>query len=438
MGRNTTPPSQRRDAQPEGSGVELFACADCGNTREVKRTAKGAKRRPNGWKSSGDKLFCAKCWGKHYFLRAITMTVASPVGHDWPDLRRRLSECWAASTRLANWAVTELAKADVIRVGDSQNLGPMPYIYLYQEARKRFPELPPKCVVATLHNVEQRYRRARLAVMWRAEASLQRFRYPMPYTIPLQGWKAYYGEDNVPLVDLHLGDEHYTLRLSAGPNNRRQLSAFAKIVSGAAVPAEVALYRKRASSGDHRPCVEDREPAGGQRALYRIMVKLVAWLPRPMCPRPRTGVLDVRTESDAFLVAFAPDREPWKLNADHVRRWIMRHRRLLDRVAEDTKHEKRWPKRIRRQLDDYRTIAVERHNRRMQTFCHQAAAMVAGYAERLGVAEVQFNATDKGYFSSFPWYVFQEMLQTKLNERSIQFSAVPDKQDSGSDQRLAA
>jgi hypothetical protein len=276
-------------------------------------------------------------------------------------------------------------------------------------------------------------------VIWRSEASLPRYRYPVPLPVRKQGWKVRYGNDNVPLIDVTLCETPFTLRLCGGPQYRRQLKAFAQLVSGDAVRCELTLYRQRASAGDHRAGLEDRNPGGGQRVLYRVMVKMTAWLPRDSNDRNRTGTLEVRTGDKSFLTATMAGRAPWTLNADHVSRWIARHRRFIDRMNEDSKFEMRWPKRKRRQMTDHRGKVVELHRRRMDSFCHQSAAMLAGYAARNEISEVRYDPKDKSYFPQFPWFKLRQLLAIKLDERGIQFVVVgEDAADNDAEVNLAA
>jgi hypothetical protein len=221
-------------------------CSVCGMARKTKPTANGLLRLPTGWHRWSDKPFCANCWLKKYALRTVTFPVTGPVGREWKDLRIALAACWAQSTGLANWCVTELAKADVVRMPNDSKIPAMPRVYLYPEARRRFPEMSVAALTAVLHATENRYRKARLEVIWRCEANLPRYRYPAPYPVSKPAWKARYGPDNIPLVDVPLAGERWTLRLDRWWNRKRPLLSFNRIVSGEAVKGELAIYRVRA------------------------------------------------------------------------------------------------------------------------------------------------------------------------------------------------
>lgn len=418
--------------------MKSLSCCECGTLHEAKPTVNDNPRLPRGWKKHDGHVYCAGCWSNRYALRSVVIPVASPVSCDWETFKAALATCWDQSTGLANWAVTELAKADVTRMPGDSCLPSMPPVYLYPRARALFPLLPSKTLNAVLNNVQKRYCKSRLGVIWRSDTSLQRYRYPVPYPVPSQAWKARYGDGNVPLIEMRLGNEPFTLRLRGGYPNRRQLQTFAKIVSGQAVKSELAIYRQRASLGDHRSVIEAREPGGGARVCYSVLAKLTCWVPRTVSHTEREGALEVRTASDSFLIANASGHQPWILNADHVRRWVASYRKRLHRLSEDTKYEKRWPKRARRQMADFRAALVERQRRRVDTFCHQAAAMLAGYAERIRVARMEYDDTDRSFVDEFPWYRFQQLLEAKLAARGIEFLLVRTSGDAASAERKAA
>ena len=170
------------------SDLIAISCSRCGQGKDAKAGKQGAKL-PRGWKRREDEIICPACWSKAFVLRALTMPVAGPHGDlDWPGLRESLSGAWRDATSLANWAITELAKADVIRRPDMDKMPPAPQPYLYPGARVRCPQMDPQSVVSLLHAVEGKYRATRYDVLWRGAASLPNFRYPMPYPVNAQGW----------------------------------------------------------------------------------------------------------------------------------------------------------------------------------------------------------------------------------------------------------
>ena len=316
----------------------MMQCIHCSVTSEH------PTRLPRGWKRrQDDQPICAKCWGKRYILRAVTIPVVGPIDGTWEELRDDLRDAWVDVTALSNWLMTEYYVRDVRRT-DQPKLPPQPRTYLYPEATARFPSILSNTVAAIDHAISSTYRAARYKLIWSGEVSLPTYRYPAPVVIPSRAWQPEYGKDNVPVVQVTLrrNARRWALRLRGGREYRRQLVAFSQMVAGVAVIAEMALYRQRANAADHRSGVADRD-SGGQKARYRVMCKMVAWLPREPASKG-DGVLSARTDKDSLLIALnAKDEKLWVLNADQVRRWAAEHRRKLNRWSNDQKAENRPP-----------------------------------------------------------------------------------------------
>jgi len=394
-------------------------CRECLSLVQVKPTRDHAPRLPTGWHRhpKDGALLCARCWHQSFILRAVTFPIAGPVGASWPQLRETLETCWAGSTALSNWAVTEYRLRDVTRRAGMDRLPRMEPIYVYPKARELYPDVDPSALVQLLRSIEGRYRKARYSLIWQSASALPTYRYPVPYPIHNQAWSARVGEDGEAFVDVRLGGQRWTLRLRTGPEFRRQLNAFRAIASGGAVQGSLELYRQRANAGDHRPSLEDHAAGGGARVQYRVMAKLVAWLPRtPRRAEPRKGIMQLRTGPDAFWIAICESRE-WRLNADHVRRWVAAYRRRLERLAEDARVE--TSRGSHQAVADMRARVVLKQRHRLDSFCHEASALAAEWAKREGVEAVQYDDSVRSFLPSFPWFQVREKLATKLDERGI-------------------
>jgi hypothetical protein len=374
------------------------ACDYCGRAARKKRL-------PPGWKRHQDKVACAACWAERYLLRAISLPVASPVNLTWAELRTRLKPLWRETTRASNWMMTELYKRDIRRAPMDTKMPPMQPCYLYPEARVLFPELPAQTVSSIEHVVARKYRAKRYEIIWTAASSLPNHRYPTPFPVHNQSWHAMLVEDR-PVVSLRLGDRA-ELRLKSGPQFARQLAAFRQVASGAAVKGELAVYQIRDFS----------EP----EARTILMVKLVAWLPRPAgAGRTSTGVLRVHTGKDELLTALnVKDEKLWVYNGDHLRRWTVEHRRLLERWAEDAKYENRPVP----SFAERRTASVAKFGRRMHSAVHEIAAQLAGYAARRHFAVVEYDDHERGFCSQFPWARLKQLIAEKLDALGIEFKA---------------
>lgn len=384
------------------------------NCRHCKTETK-TDRMPRGWHRDHTAApVCKACWAQRYVLRAITIPVKGPVNGEWPELRESLKAAWADTTALSNFLITEYYARDIRRAPEMEKMPPMPKIYLYPEARVRFPDLASNSVVAVDHAISGKYRSKRYPILWTGSESLPSFRYPVPYPMHNAGWKAKVS-DEVPTVSVRIHGHRWELALRGGHQFRRQLKAFKEIAEGKAIQGELALFRKRASTGDHRNGIVDRDN-GGQRMATRIMCKMVAWFPREKTKKA-AGILIVTRAPDALLVALnAKNNRLWTINADHVLRRMAEHRTKLQRWREDQKFERRAS------CQSVRDTACTKYRNRIDTACHQFSAQIVNYAKRNRFAEIRFVDTASTYAAGFPWHTLTSMLEYKANAAGILFN----------------
>src|ERR1017187_5094048 len=352
---------------------------------------KPSTRLPQGWKRRGGEIYCRTCWSSDLILRAISIPVASPLDCKWDELRRELSKMWTQTTNCANWMMTELYARDFRRT-DEEKMRRMEPVYLYPEARVRFPGLPSQSVASLEHSIQGKYRAKRYEVVWRSSASLPTHRYPTPFPVPAQGWNASI-EGEAAVVSVRIGDARHRLRLKRGPQFHRQMESFQQIVSGEAEPGEMAIY-------DH----------GG------VIVKMAAWLPRAAA-KERHGTLVVRTAKDCLLVAVnAKDDVLWRYNGDHLRRWGAEHRKQLQRWADDSKYEQRPIPAFAQRRED----ASRKYRDRLDSVTHEIAAQLAGYADRRHFATVKYDDAERSYLGDgFPWFRLRSLIHEKLDARGV-------------------
>jgi hypothetical protein len=194
----------------------------------------------------------------------------------------------------------------------------------------------------------------------------------------------------------------FRLRLRGGPGFHRQRAAFDQVHSGEAVPGELAIYQRG----------------------KRIMVTLVAWLPRKDSGKAKPEeqeVLTVRTDRKALLVGLNLKEERlWVYNGDHLVRWAAEHRNQLQRWSEDTKYEQRPVPRFANR----REAAARKFRDRMNSATHEIAAQLAGYAERRRFSGVLYDDRDKSFCLNFPWFRLRELVKQKLDAIGIGITVV--------------
>src|SRR5579862_4327425 len=128
----------------EAPAVIDIRCIECSLARQVKRTKANNARLPIGWKrNEQQEPVCSACWNESFILRALTFPVVSPLSGSWEELGSDLKTMWVQTTAAANWMMTECYTRDVRRNGEAK-MPPMPKVYLYPEARIKFPNLPPQ------------------------------------------------------------------------------------------------------------------------------------------------------------------------------------------------------------------------------------------------------------------------------------------------------
>jgi hypothetical protein len=163
-----------------------------------------------------------------------------------------------------------------------------------------------------------------------------------------------------------------------------------------------------------------KSPGGGQTTQSRIMVKLVAYLPKPALVAGREGICEVRTGRKALLVASVPGRDrPWLYHADHLRRHIHEHQRNLQSISDDLKAEARPASpALRERLD----AMCHRHRCRIDSELRRLAAMVAGYAARSKCAAVVYNDADHRYFrDGAPWDKLRRYMEEACDKAQLDF-----------------
>lgn len=382
--------------------TEVIQCAVCSKQQSARPSKREGVCLPRGWKRDAEgEVACPACWKSQYILRAVEFSVAGVVDAEWEELWGALKECWTGATNAANAAVLALLRVETSRTRGQSKLPKPPPIYLYKVVPPAAHGVDPASHVSLLRMVEAKYRSSRFGILWTGSVRPPLYQYPVPYPLPPAAWSASIGPGGEPLVEARFAGRRWTLKLRAGKEFSRQFKQLRAIVSGEAMGVE----------GSLRP--------GKNKGL--LLLKLIAWFPRRNQRQllPRGGIVRVTTGGDRFLCATAEHRDPWIVNADKVRQWIVLHERYRQRAMEDLKFEKRWPSAVReRNLAEVRGKCEKMRNR-LESFSHEVTHSLAAFAARCGAVELHFDDTDKSYVPSFPWFEFREKLQYKLDEMGI-------------------
>lgn len=394
-----------------------YACSFCAASRE-------GTRLPRGWKRLGDKTLCQDCLHARYVLRAVTFPVSGPIGAEWSELREALKKAWGQTTRLANWLLDQYYARDARRTPDLEKLPKWTAPYLYPEARSAMPDVPPTTIVAVDHSVAGKYRSQRYELLWLNRRTLANHRYPVPLPIGNQNWRPEWyrvnGEqsDPLPAVWCQVAGTPFLLRLRGGKGFRRQLAGFRQLAAGEAIRGDLTLYRVPARSGSG-----GRTGASEAGQRYDVMAKLVGWFPRAERIKPDgERFLSLRTDADSLLYGVLQDREePWIVHADRARDWVHQHQRWLARMADDSKHERRKPKRRRKLALAAYDQRGAKYAARIKSFVQECCSWVVGFAARNGVTRVKYDDSEQGWCDGFPFAMLRERLAVKCDEAGILF-----------------
>jgi hypothetical protein len=338
-------------------------------------------------------------------VRCCTIPVAAP-DCGWDTLNAKLKDCFRLSTDLANWAVQALFRVDV--VGEAKTPDVVKKWYGYGDAAKSFPGwkewggamASAQCV---LRGVQRKYIQTRFDVMVRHDQKALTYRYPYPFPVHNQSWSAGYADGGFPAVTLALPgmEERITLRLKRGPEIGRQLAMFKQLVNGTAKHGEAALYRN--GKGD-------------------LLLKMVGEFPVKPTSQKRVHACFLHSDPNALLVAEIDGRQPWILNADHVKRIVAIHKAYRQRASEDLKREKRMDRGQRANYQASLDVRCEKNRHRMDTAVHQLSAQVARFCERQGVARVVYDDAVKTYIpDGFQWFALKERIRYKLDGMGVEF-----------------
>ena len=178
------------------------------------------------------------------------------------------------------------------------------------------------------------------------------------------------------------------------------------------------------AGGQHRRCRSEREE--GERTSWRIMAKIVAWLPREeKGKRDASRTIRLRTCADKFWAASVggASEDEWVLNADHIRAWVTGHETARRRLSEDRKPE--MPRRyVMREL----RMKTSKHANRMKSFRQMSVSAFVKWAVRYGASMVVYNDSERGYVAPFPWEQLQTDLASKLDEAGIELEVTGKKE----------
>lgn len=433
---------------------------------------------PRGWKLIRDQYLCKKCKKVSYRVRAFELPVMGVLGADFAEFRQEVRGQLRTAAVLFNRGMREYFIAEQLPL-PGEKVQKQPKVDPYKRmATGNNLGIRKDSVQCVFRSAQAHWSKHRFGVLTGTESLPLRRSNRGMIPVSAKDWAKRIGWIDAPIqtseekrtrrdeegrpqptrrtpyLDLNLtgeGGRTWRILLGRGHVFARQLKDFMALLDGSALPAELAVYERPCgqSRRNGRDLPADRAPGGGARQSTRIFVKFVASFPRTLVKRD--CVMNLATHPEAFLVAQIDGRveRPWILNGDHLRghfctlarwrrqapeggnpaaieaafdtmrHWNPKHHAWLQRIGEDRKHEKRWPKAQLLQFRDAYRKRCDKFHRRMTTWLAQMAAQVAGFCVRRRVGTVVYDDSNKDWMTPFPWHLLRCRIQNALDNHGI-------------------
>jgi len=184
---------------------------------------------------------------------------------------------WDASTRLANWAVTELLRAEPERLAGGKIAKLDCYLYGQFGSSELRTEWAGNTgsAAAILRWAEARYRALRFNVQVTHSCSAPTFRWPVPFIVREQDYTIAYNEERQHFtLAVPIGDQRFVLRIRNDRTARLQTNRLREVIAGRAAPGELRLMGYGVSPNDRRNGIAFRRPGGGDSQWVRLYRKL--------------------------------------------------------------------------------------------------------------------------------------------------------------------
>ena len=386
----------------EDAQMTIIRCSQCGTEREAKPTKAGEPRTPRGWKIIVGQVYCQKCKVSLYALRAVSLPVAFC---DWEVVRKLHRTATWNVTRLANWLLTQYYTRDALAGDTNDKVPKWTTPYLYPEARVMFPDVEPHTIASVINTVQAKYRAMRFD-LWRHKVSLPNFR-DLPVPLNRQAWKLRY-EDERWIFSFRFSGEWHDLTLRSGREFFRQTRSLSQIDHQNAEPGEAALYARGKS----------------------LMMKIAAYFPRETAQGAE--VVEARPVADGFLLATSNGGAQWKLNADHVRSWIVGAAKQQQRLREDLKAERRFPGAMRAGIIERMGRLSQRRSNRIDSWVHEASMQLVNWAKRQRAQQLVWDDSARSAMpEQFPWYILGQRIEEKCRFAGIEFVRASDRSGGG-------
>ncbi|MCI0357920.1 MAG: hypothetical protein L0211_05455 [Planctomycetaceae bacterium] len=393
--------------------------------KPFRRLKDGSLAAPMGWKKTADNMRCRDCTRANYITRSVRVRLIgaeSGNADEWAVIRKSLNANSALVAKFANWYLQRLLAADLAMQPFEGKLPACPEVDYYADARRLFPTINPQGLGQAARTVRAYYADRRFAVLVAKNRNVDTYRWDgLPIPVHVQSWSLVAEEDRG--IILRIGGEaggSWRVKIYADGIN---LTRVHQLMSGEA-EAGAASFIRRA-----RPPREGE--AKGQRRKRSWYLRIAGRFPKPTAKRKRlaTKVLTLGHDKECLLygVTDHDGDEPVEIHAADLRSMICGHRRRdRKRQVDCSTIYRAMPRRKAKRWAAARTVLAAKHQAKVTQVLKEVASHVAWKCERLGVDEVNYDPTDRGWIDGFPFHRLKSALANALEGRGIAFHSTGD------------
>lgn len=378
-----------------------WKCSVCGKE-------KTGERFPSRWKRWADVVICQRCKKQSLVNRVISMPVVSAPKLTQDELYAMFRAAAKEHRVASNVAMREYAKIDEGVDGDGKLKKWKPTNGVYASCREAAPGMDTNSLSSLLQRLSGTYSENRFAMHVAGKFSLPSFTRLQPVVIKGGSWKAGFDEHNRPTISVRFGSreaegirsERHLLRLAGGREFARQLADFRKIVSGEATAADMRLCPRfvdgKLKGIMARMCLTTSRRERGERDGEMVVEvggeNLLQWNPLP------------------------------PIHLDEARGLVIGHRKRIQRLANDLKHERRSPTKRRESVSDVQGREAAKYDRAMKTFLERLVSHVVQWAGRQNKAAIRWRVSACKSLPEFPWARLRDMVKIKCDSEGIAFA----------------
>lgn len=425
----------------------LATCSGCGRQVKAKLATDGETLKlPRGWRRIGGEMLCndqgrgetkkSGCISRRYYVRSFRAQItgmAATEARTWEECRRAMAESARMSAAYGNWFTRELFAHDPAaatppaewpRTKDGKpKLPPLPVVNGYRP--DLFPRLSGATISALAQMVRGWYSERRFEMFVALDRSIENYRFGfLPIEVRAADWKIKQAGDRYEFHGLTLAPgKSWAVSVYCDPRNLAHLKACANGTAEALALKVVRRTKQPIPGTNGKPT----------RAWFCRVSVLLPRTPRRASHAETT--LTLGHDAESLLYGSLEDGSEFEYPGWDVRKMIVGGDKAdRKRQQQDSLYRGVMPRRKLKRWRQDRTRASESRARKIDYQVHCAAAALVRWCRSRGVTSVDYEITDRGFVSHFPWRKLRDYIACGLEAADIALHVVGQESiDNGSD-----